>query len=288
MRHHLHTFGIITLLIALATITAPTEANIVFVDNFNNGVPADSDNVVGFWDINQTADVPGQESVTISESTGPGGELTITLVDEGTNNNVRPIAALVSDVRSDFAFNNSAGTTYSVDFALNTGGEGAPYAHAIRFWVSPEKSAAPQGAYSAADAMTVGIVANGKIVFGWKTDKPGVVPFDQVPTGMDDWRPSVGTYTGIDLTLDDTGWELVVHGTSSSATRSGLFSDTESGFIPWGDSSIGITSRESEGSTNARTFTSTIQQVQVEQIPEPASLSIVAGFASALLLRRRH
>jgi hypothetical protein len=264
---------------------AATQAGVVFVDHFNNGVVADSDNVAGFWTVDQTTIPPADGAVTAVETAGPTGQLTITTVDTGVSGNVRPAYGLISDVSSDFAFDNAQGVTYSFDFDLNTNDAGGAGRDRLRFWITDDKAPGFGGSFDVEDAVTVDVLGADRIDFGWKNGSLGN-PFANQPGSTDNWSPGVGNITGFDLTLTDTSWELVVNGSGGTASQSGLFAD-DGGLTNWGASSIGFHINEIDGGNAARTFVNEIDRLEVTAIPEPGSLGLALTGAGLILVRRR-
>ncbi|MHB1158548.1 MAG: PEP-CTERM sorting domain-containing protein [Phycisphaerales bacterium] len=273
------------LLTGLVGATAQADP-IVFQDNFGNGVPANSDGVpatgTGFWTVVQANNGTGG-STSVDENNLNPGKLTVTVTDAGTAA-ARPNVTLGSAVSPDFNF-STVKHTYSGTLALNTNGGAQNWNLVFRMMINKSVNSS----YTDSDAVTLEITGQGAVSFGWKNGLPNSQPFAKKP--VNSVTPAIGTITGYALSLDATNYELTVYGSGGTGGTSSTWTNTYAsagGLTHWGNSSLNLYLVENDGSGPpfaARTYTSTIDQVQVTAIPEPATLGLMA-LGGLLMLSR--
>lgn len=269
----------ITAVLACATVSIQAST-LVFEDDFDNGVPENSNTIVGFWDIATNNGGTGG-SVTYDEDVTNPGMLTVQLADTGTSAPVRPSMTMSGPTQEAFSF-ASKQMTYAVDLALNTTNDLTGWPDNVRFSISDESSSS----FNAANALTVEVDAQGQVVLGWKNGQANSNPF--ATTAINNESPSLGDITRIELTLDSTGFSLTIQGTGGGDGNSKTWADTfdnYGGLTVWQDASVGLFMIETDPNQNARSYTNTLDRVEVIAVPESSSVALLL-LGSLALCRR--
>lgn len=247
---------------------------VVFVDNFDNSVVADSDANTGFWTTYKS-----NPSCLISENTAGSSDLEMTAT--GGTGSDQAKAAIYSQLNSTFSIG-----TQKLQFSargLAIGGSGGnTYDRSLRF--SLNDSAGSDG-YPAADAWVMNIFGNNKVKLGWKTGAPNSDPFAHLI--FDVTITTIGNITGFDLTLDNTTYDLKIYGTTGTydSSNNALFAGTYAGFV---NNNLGMyLSAIRAGAPAANTATLLLDQWSVTQIPEPATLGLFGLGAMLMCVRRK-
>ncbi len=269
------------------------DGAVVFVDNFTNGVPANSDSIASFWSVTAaTNSAPGTGSTATTyydeNNTVPGQlYMEVTDANNGTTD-AHPLIQLEGQASTNYAFDTTA-HTYSFTFSQSPVSTFKTWASQFRFWVSDDTTGTGSS-YSASNAVTMQIDAQGTFDLGFKNGAPNSTP---LPAGHDFHSTSNGTVTGLDLTLDPVtqSYTVVIHNTAhNGATYTGTYASL-GGLTAWHEASFGFYFNESdpsvESSSGAYDLKAAVDQVQVSAVPEPATLGLLTVGGLLILARRR-
>ncbi|MHB1158278.1 MAG: hypothetical protein ACYC26_15750 [Phycisphaerales bacterium] len=211
-------------------LTTPVwaETSVVLSDHFDNGVPADTDSVAAFWRIENNAK---EGANTLTENQEGNGLLAVTLTG-GTGQSM-PKVIMRSEITDDFNFATGQITLSVKGLTVRTDGTDAkPWNSGMRFSFT-SKSAHP---WESPDAIALTLSGDASMQFGWKTAKPSAPPLQVTAVSVSP-ADKLGSITGFDLTLSNSGYRLVVHGSDKSATFEGAYAD-KGGLTPWGNAAL--------------------------------------------------
>lgn len=180
-------------------------------------------------------------------------------------------------------------TTYSDLNFLSPEGEGVKFivsglnltgnlvnSQLLYFTLTPDPSTLP---YSVGTALSLQLHTTGAIAMGWRADstKKGWPSREQNDATFFK-TPDVANlkFTGFELTLTSTNYELIVYtrlnGVDSAITQTGLHGITEE----WGNLGINLTLQKTNAGETTWA-TATINELRIEQIPEPNTVALLAG-----------
>lgn len=277
-------------LLALSPLSA--SATVLFQDNFNNGVVADSDSVTGFWN-------PVGSAVVGSSLAESGGNLVISL--PGSNNSTAQNSTLRSHDGAGPTFNFF---TQQLTFTLSglsvtnpgVGDVGVSASNSIlQFYISPSSTSPYTNPSTTPDMVGVRIRANNRVELGFKQDDTttsNVFSGDSLAHNF----TYADTVTGFALTLDATHYSLLIffdNVETPSTTVSGTHGLSEGAWGAGetiGESGIGLVASSFISSGKANDTLVTLDSLTVTAIPEPSSAAGLAGLAAlglAALRRRR-
>lgn len=246
-------------------VLAQAAAANVFVDNFNNGVVADSDNIVDFWD---SSGVGGGGLGGANES---GGELVITAGRTGGTSNADWVVA--SEPQSMFNFVAGQGLSFQ---AIAPSGSAMveqtdftdPDSARLRFSVTQEQQES--------------IVMDDAFELYIESSQSGMLRFRE---NGDSWNElatfsSTTDIVSFRLDLTATGFGLELFDSNGS-----VFSDTGTYNInqsAWANGSAVAFTAQDRGSPEGAQVTVSLDQFTVAQIPEPMSSGLII-LSSALV-----
>lgn len=218
-------------------------------------------------------------SVSVSN---PGGTGSITTTDGialnvngGTDKNSSLVYIGTAGTYSDLNFlsSTSEGVKFTVS-GLNISGNVAN-SQLLYFTLTPEPATLP---YNEKTAFSLQLFTNGSLSMGWRADSNSKGwPSREANDGSLVKTDAISglKFTGFELTLTSTNYELIVHtrlnGIDSTMTYSGLHGITED----WGNLGINLTLQKTNaGETTSAT--ATIGELRVDQIPEPSTVAFLA------------
>ncbi|MHB1158494.1 MAG: PEP-CTERM sorting domain-containing protein [Phycisphaerales bacterium] len=314
------TLGGMMLFAATSAVQADT---ILFQDNFGNGVVKDSDGTPATGTNVWKTLLPTYGSFTESG----GGTLVATAGGAGytgTNQETNMAGADSSNVKTtspiyNFLAPGSQAKTISGTVSMNSNGAQNFWDDVFRISLASQTSTT----YEANDALSLRFRGNPTntvnpsnpgfdVALSYKVNASNKNPegagvqtallVSQNPTSQNGvYIP--GTLTGFAWTIDQTGYNLVVYynnlsnGLPNSTIWTGLWTGNANGLnlnladwnTPSGDAMLFVqhTLNSNAGTVNGATATYTWDQFTVSQIPEPATLGLLAMGGLFMLARRR-
>lgn len=277
-------------LVSLPLAAAPA-ATIVFEDTFGNGSVANSDSVTNYW---QTYKSPYSSPSAVTEASGA---ITLFSGGSGSTAGTHQMSIQSKAVSADLNFFTGAGKTYSVTLGSsltgydhNTSAVNETTTNTFNFSIASSVT----NAYTANDAFQITVRnnsgVNDDIRVAYKVNASNTT-VNQYLTGTVPGYGYVnvaGRVTGYDLTLTATTWQLTVNHTGGLGVTT--YSGTHAIAIgDWGTNGDSIVELESVrgGGSAGKSTTVTIDRLTVAEVPEPASMALMAIGGLLLMGRRR-
>lgn len=264
--------------VALAGPASNAKADVVFEDNFNNNIVADSDGVpatgTGFWTTHLFDGADGTNAFAET-----GGKVTLTALEADTSGTSISIS---SNVSSDFNFFTSQ-RTYSVSGMSLGGTLTQPGKKIGRFLILSSGDRFT----TSSDGVLLEITGSGVIFFRVRLNGSNTT----LVNGVD--ADSGGVITGFDLVLDATNYDLKIHSTtgtfdsSDNAAFAGTHGLTLPGWDNGGNSLLGLESGRGDGANAGQSSIFNVDKLTVTAIPEPATLGMLALGGMMMTFRGR-